>query len=730
MSQDIQAMTPGKFPGYITFAITTFLSAFLLFQIQPLISRYILPWFGGTPAVWSASLVFFQTLLLAGYAYAHKLVFSRRGSLKFHLALLGGSLILLLSTAILWGTPLLPDSSLRPPDANLPFIRIIAVLSVSIGLPYFVLASTSPLLQAWIKTLASNQSPYRLYAISNLGSFLALISYPLIFEFVLTLRQQAGMWALAYLIFTVLSLYLSMKMLRPGDKNPRVGADELPEIAPLTSIQPPARFQKFFWLALSACTSILLLSVTNQITQEIAVIPFLWVLPLSLYLLSFTITFSGDKWYPQSLYIFLLGISSLLLSYALDKATIIGVFPQVVIFSLFLLAATLACHGELYRLRPDPKYLTSFYLFISLGGALGGIFVNLVAPFLFKGYWELHLSVLLAWLLLVVLLIANRRSVFHRRTVWVAAPLVLLCLGITSFVLVSHIRTILVSAMEMERNFYGVIRVRAISLGEPPLEALSLSHGITSHGSQYIQPERRTIPTAYYGNGSGIGLTLTNYYKAIDHNPSPQGLRIGVVGLGAGTLAAYGKDGDYFRFYEINPEVIDLALGKGSYFSYLQDTQATFDIISGDARVSLEAELEQSESQEFDVLALDAFSGDAIPIHLLTIEAFDIYLRHLKPQGVLAIHISNRYLDLAPLIQAAGNFYELEQALIASPADNNGSYAAVWVLLSYNKKFFQLPEIQNSKKEMPEEIATSRLWTDNYSNLLPFLRMGVFFRTR
>ncbi|UCH60505.1 MAG: hypothetical protein JSV61_03245 [Anaerolineales bacterium] len=723
-------MKKSHFVDHPLFAVTTFLSAFLLFQIQPLISRYILPWFGGTPAVWSAALVFFQMLLLCGYGYAHKLVLGGKRSIIIHLALLGVSLIVLLTSTLFWGTPLLPDSSWKPPDASMPLIRIIVILSVSIGLPYFILASTSPLLQAWVKRLTSNYSPYRLYAISNLGSFLALISYPLIFEFMFTLRQQAGIWSLAYISFTALCFYLSIKMFRSSDKNMKMVADDSPQVAPPHFNHLPSRFQKFFWLALPACTSILLLSVSNQITQEIAVIPFLWVLPLALYLLSFTITFSGDKWYLQSTYLFLLGGSSLLLSYALDNATIIGVFPQVVIFSLFLLAATLTCHGELYRLRPDPKYLTSYYLFISFGGALGGLFVNLVAPIIFQGYWELHFAVLFTWLLFIVLLITNKNSIFHHRTVWVAAPMALVFLGITSFVLVNHIKNILASAMVMERNFYGVIRVREITLGEPPLEALSLSHGITSHGSQYIQPDRRTIPTAYYGSRSGIGLALANYPKLVEHNPSTQGLKIGVVGLGAGTLAAYGKNGDIYRFYEINPAIISLALGEGDYFSYLKDTPAAFDIISGDARVSLEAEFEQDGTQAFDILALDAFSGDAIPIHLLTLEAFDLYLRHLKPQGVLAIHISNRYLDLAPLVQSAGRFYKLEPVLIASPANDNGSYAAVWVLLSNNKEFFRLPDIQISARKMPEEVADPRLWTDNYSNLLPLLRMGVFFRIR
>ncbi len=715
--------------GYPLFVITTFLSAFLLFQVQPLISRYILPWFGGTPAVWSTSMLFFQMLLLAGYAYAHRIALGRKNRLILHLTLLATSSLVLFWLAISWGAPLLPDISWKPPNASLPFIRIITILTVSIGLPYFILATTSPLLQAWFKFLSPDQMPYKLYAVSNLGSFLALISYPLVFELLFNLRKQAGIWSLAYLLYLGLCCYLTIKMLQANKSQP-VKVEGGPDIALSVLETSPSRFQIFFWIALSACTSLLLLAITNQMTQEVAVIPFLWVLPLSIYLLSFAVTFSGERWYPQTLYIFLLGISSLLLSYALDRAPIIGIFPQIAIFSFFLLAATFVCHGELYRLRPDPQHLTSFYLYISLGGALGGLFVNLVAPLLFKGYWELHLGVVLAWILILVLVMANKKlSVFHYRRLWTAAVLGIF-IGTTGYFLFSHIKNISGGVLEMQRNFYGVIRVRSITLGEPPLDALSLSHGLTSHGTQYTQSERRKIPTAYYGPMSGVGLALSSYARTIGHNPLPNSLRIGVVGLGTGTLATYGKGGDTFRFYEINPAVIQLALGEGDYFTYLLDTQATFDIISGDARVSLEAELKRGNPQNFDLLAVDAFSGDAIPIHLLTKEAFEIYLQHLKPGGVLAIHISNRYLDLAPLVQSLGEFFGLEQALIASPGNDNGGYAAVWVLLSKNPQFFQLPEIAANKKALPEDMPEIRLWTDDYSNLLPYLRMEVFFRVR
>ncbi len=716
--------------GYYSVAITIFISAFLLFQIQPLISRFILPWFGGTPAVWSASLVFFQTCLLAGYAYAHWLSSRKKGQPIFHLFLLASSVIILLISATSWGAPLLPAPSWKPPDETLPFARIILILAVSIGLPYFILSSTSPLLQSWFKYLVPSQIPYRLYALSNFGSLLALISYPVIFEPLLSLKEQSRIWSLSYVFFAGLCGYISMRVLSVHQS----ASDSIVEVSPALISQgearQPALFRKLLWIALPACTSILLLSITNQLTQEVAVIPFLWVLPLSIYLFSFTITFSGEKWYHQSLYLVLLGASTLLLSYALAHITSIGVFAHIVIFSFFLLMATLVIHGELYRLRPDPRHLTSFYLLVSLGGAIGGMFVNLMAPVIFRGFWELHMGVLLCWLLVVILLINDKQAILHRCWVWVTAPLFLLVVGVTSVVLFNHIKSTLLGVLEMQRNFYGVIRVRTISVGEPAMDAFSLSHGITSHGFQFVEPERREIPTSYYGKESGVGLAITHYAQAVGHNPLPGGLKVGVIGLGTGTLAVYGNREDYYRFYEINPAIIDLALGEHGYFSYLQDTPAAFDIVSGDARVSLEKELERGSHQNFDILAVDAFSGDSIPIHLLTEEAFAIYLRHLKPEGILAIHISNRYLDLAPLVRALGELNQLDQALIASPRDDSGSYPAVWILLSKNRSFFRLPEIVRATEPLPEETGEIRAWTDDFSNLLQVMRMNVFFRAR
>jgi hypothetical protein len=484
------------------------------------------------------------------------------------------------------------------------------------------------------------------------------------------------------------------------------------------------------WLALSACTSILLLAITNQLTQEVAVIPFLWVLPLCIYLLSFTITFSGEKWYRRNPSIALLGIATLLLSYVVFYFESMGIVLQIGIYSFFLLLAAIICHGELYRLRPEPNRLTSFYFLVSLGGAIGGLFVSFLSPLIFNGYWELQVGVLFCWLLILIVLLKDKQSIFHTRWIWAAAPLILLVVGITGFVFVTKISSLVRGVLEMDRNFYGAYRVRTIFTGDPPQEAVSLSHGITSHGFQFVQPERRSIPTAYYGRKSGIGITLT-YYPLLVRRARPEGtFKLGIVGLGTGTLAAYGKEGDYFRFYEINPDIIDLALGEGGYFTFLQDTNAVFDIVPGDARLSMEQELEEGRPQNFDVLAVDAFNSDAIPVHLLTAEAFAVYLSHLNPDGILALHISNRYLDLAPLVQKQAELNGLELALIPGPGDDSGSYASVWVLLSRNEAFFQIPDIRYNKRELPEVSESMHVWTDDYSNLLQFLRLNVSLKIR
>jgi hypothetical protein len=710
------------------FAFAIFLSAFLLFQIQPLISRYILPWFGGTPSLWSVSLLFFQTLLLGGYAFAHWLSSRKKWQLSLYLALLVISVGMLLFSALWWESPLLPGDNWKPTNIHQPFLRIALILLVSVGLPYFLLSTTSPLLQSWFKIFNQDRSPYRLYALSNFGSFLGLISYPFIFEPLFRLREQAWFWSAFYFVYIGLCFYLGLKVfLSKATKSQDQKLGNVFEFNLVNDRSIPDKFQKIFWISVAACTSILLLSVTNQLTQEVAVIPFLWVLPLSIYLFSFMVTFSGKKGYQPKLYISFLALTTLGVGYALNAYTSTGMLFQIVLLSSFLLFSTLVCHGELYRSKPDSEYLTSFYLYISLGGVIGGLFVNLVAPVIFSGYWELHLGIILCWILVIASQFRDRSWVLNRRLTQAWIIYMVIVLGISSYLFIQHIDNTLSGVLQMERNFYGVIRVRSIGVGDPPESAFSLNHGTTSHGFQFREEERRTIPTSYYGTKSGVGLAIKYYRETLNNTNSQLGLKIGLVGLGIGTLAAYGEDQDQYRFYEINPDIIDLALGKNNYFSYLVDSPSLIQIIPGDARISLENELKNGNPQKYDILAVDAFSSDAIPIHLLTVEALDIYHQHLKPEGILAIHLSNRYLNLVPLARRLADHYQMESALIRNSRDNTmGSYPSSWILLSKNQAFFHIPEILNNTIPPNNDDPIIRIWSDDYSNLVPLIKTEVF----
>jgi len=713
----------------LAYALTIFISAFLLFQIQPLISRYILPWFGGSSAVWSAAMLFFQVLLLGGYGYAHWVAGRGCRGSRGHLLLLIVSLAAILLGALIWGSPLLPGSAWKPPDSSLPLLRIILVLTVSVGLPYFVLSSTSPLLQAWWERTFPGQQPYRLYALSNFGSLLALASYPFVFEPLLSLREQSGLWSWGYLAFTGLCGLLAWRISRRADSSPetplqietedsgRVEADTEPE-------QPDRRSQAFrqiLWVGLASCASVLLLAITSQLSQEVAVIPFLWVLPLSLYLLSFVAAFSGVPWYRREFCLPALGVASALVAYTLYHIESVGILPQILIYSLFLFLACLVCHAELYRLRPDGKRLTAFYFLVSLGGAVGGLFVNLVAPLIFNGYWELQVGILFCWLLVFILLWRDRSSLFHRRGGWLSTGAFLALFMLLGYLLYQKISAIENSALAMNRNFYGVFRVRSIQVGNPGREAISLTHGITSHGFQLV--DERMKPTSYYTSQSGIALAIENYRQVLRRRQGNEGMRMGVVGLGIGTLAVYGQPGDTIRFYEINPDIISLAQGEGDFFTYLQQTPAEIEIIPGDARLSLEMELENGRPNGYHILAVDAFSGDSIPVHLLTAEAFELYLEHLAPGGVLALHISNRYLDLTPVVHRAARIHNLGQALIYGPRDDEVGYLSKWVLLSTDRSFLSRPEIADANLGLSSSD-NFRPWTDDYSNLFQVLQFS------
>jgi len=847
----------------LRYALTIFLSAFLLFQVQPLISKFILPWFGGTPAVWTTAMLFFQVLLLGGYAYAHVVAtkLSRRRQMIVHLAVLAAAVLLL---------PILPSDRWKPSAEGSPTWQILLLLGVCVGLPYFVLATTSPLMQAWFSRTHPGRSPYRLYALSNVGSLLALLSFPFVFEPTLELRTQGLLWSLAFALVAVLTGYCAVRARAEdttGEALPEPATD-LPTL-PAEDDAAPTWGRRLMWLALPACGSTMFLAVTNQMCLDVAVVPFFWVLPLSLYLLSFIVCFDNERWYFRPVWWAWMAGGVLAMLWLMREGvdadvsirqilTWLGlgswlgktgdpavVWTQILGYSLGLFGCCMVCHGELVRLKPRPRHLTSFYLMVSAGGALGGIFVSLLAPHTFKTYLEFHIGLwatcalalaafwmdkkphrrwpvrwyavlgvaayfLIAGLVLMFgpfdwftlggdkplrtpeilsiwalggLLVAALAVIGPRRWWWLGAAGYFLLLSAALYLLPFHAGELeegkatwlrpehvvgvwmalgaivlaiwqrawlwtlclpvflaallyvgadlgeqaadaLTGSVSFSRNFYGVLKVGEYYKGDPERHQLILSHGRINHGAQLQSDEGRRQAITYFGEASGIGMAL------LHHPRKAEGLRVGVLGLGTGTIAAYGHKGDVFRFYEINPSVIQLSGRKGTdcahpIFTYLTDSEADCATILGDGRLSLER---HPQSQQYDILAMDAFSSDAVPVHLLTAEAFDIYRRHIKPDGIIAVNVTNRFVDLRPVVRAQAERLGKgwKALLITGHSDYSREvYYTAWMLVTANEDFLLDSSVVGNVTEDSEGDDKEQrpiLWTDDYSNLFRILK--------
>jgi hypothetical protein len=688
------------------FIVSIFLSAFLLFQIQPMIARYILPWFGGVPAVWSTVQMFFQIMLTIGYAYADWVGKPGYKRERWHILFLCLSVIGILILGWFWRSPITPGNDWKPSAEAMPVLEIIELLTISVGLPYFLLASNSPLMQAWFHRLFPNQTAYRLYAVSNIGSLLGLISYPLLVEPLLTLPWQGWMWSTGYLCYAGFAMWGAIRVWRRQSAT---------TASPETVVSDPPSTLSWrdllLWIGLAATASLFLLATTARITQEIAVIPFLWVLPLTIYLASFIITFSGDRYYNRNIFSGIFVFSFLAVFWAVTGVETTPLAVQIMIYSLCLFAVCMICHGELYRLRPQQSQLTMFYLMVSVGGAFGGLFITFVAPVIFRGYWEYPLGLVLAWLIffLVTFRLPDSNVKWHRRIVWGGL------IG-AGFLMYLFITIDVQNSVLLQRNFYAATRVKVLESGNDSTRRYVFLHGITLHGFQYTEPEKHKLPTAYFSETSGVGLAITNHPRRQD------GMRVGVLGLGIGTLSAYGLPGDVYRFYEINPDVIEIASGKDGYFSYLRDSSASIELILGDARLSLEHELKESGSQGYHVLVLDVFSSDSIPAYLLNRESFALYLDHLAPDGILAVHISNRHLDLVPVVWKLADHFALHRLLIDDEGDNERSIRSRWFLLSRDGSLLSNPELTARARNMDGYTTSLPLWTDDYSNLFQILR--------
>ena len=699
----------------VLIAPTIALGAFLLFSVQPLIAKYILPWFGGGPAVWNVALVFFQVFLLVGYAYAHWSAqrLPSRGQAALQVTLL------LAAAALL---PITPSAAWKPVGGADPTGRILLALTTSIGLPYLLLASTSPLLQAWFRRMRAGRSPYRLFALSNAGSLLALLSYPFVIEPLLGRDLQSSVWSWGFRLFALgfgicaLGLWHRVPLEAEAAQPSRASREGTPRrsrkrrkgrgrdraAAPdRARTAAPTGLIRCLWLLLPAAASALLLAVTNQICRDLPVTPVLWVLPLSLYLLSFIVVFAGDGGYrraPVALALIPAMGATLVVLFAGMEASI---ELQIGVLAMVLFLACMACHGELARLRPDPSQLTAYYLIIAAGGALGGISVALVAPRVFNFYFELHISL---WLCgaLALLAFLHERPRKRRSALSLALGLALLGFGAG---LVRHAQKESHLMIAASRNFHGVLSVHR-SYPNTERDVAVLANGATTHGIQFLAPGKRHWATTYFTTESGAGLLFRYYQSRRQRN-------VGIVGLGIGTLATYGQRGDRFRFYEIDPDVVHMAK---TYFSYLGDSRARVEIVLGDARLSLEREA----PQRFDILVLDAFSSHAVPTHLLTREAFEIYDRHLERDGSIAVHLSSPYADLKPVVRAAAEHLGMRAVYVANAEGPRGFWGSHWMLLTRSDDVVSTDFIRRAA--LPNGHP-ARAWTDDYSNLLGVLKL-------
>ncbi len=766
-----------------TFGLAIFLGAFLLFLVQPLVGKALLPWFGGTPAVWATCMVFFQTTLLAGYALAFALE-RRLGDTGQRRAFLGLITLAIAAQAALgaaWTSPITPGAAWQPDPRDSPIVQILVLLAVSTGIPYLALSATGPLLQSWFARSAPGVSPYPLYALSNAGSLAALVAFPLVLEPFAGSSAQGWMWCAAFAVFALAVGLASRIPVRTETAVSPADDDRAPA---------PGVARAGAWFALSLSSSLLLSATCNHLGEEIVVAPFLWIAPLGVYLLTLILAYtpggySRRTWMAQALFA---GIA-LAAMFVAGHQRHLGI--QLGVYLYVLLVGCMACHGELARLRPSPRWLTRYYLTSAAGGAAGGVLVGLAAPSYLIATHEYHAAVLIAAWSVMGAIVADERSGLRRASGVATAPLVGVALAVLvgrelrgpvgaplcdafgapaglyyalcaafavaaawvtcgrrfrrilppdhpawtwslvlvamiplHYALIDHAVRQTQGARHQSRNFYGVLRVidaqRRDMLGK---KTRTLVHGTVAHGLQVLEPELRRVSTSYYGTATGLG-------QAIEHHPrriAGQPMRIGAIGLGAGTIAALGRPGDMVRFYEINPDVIALAVGPD--FSFLRDSAAQVELALGDARLQLARELasqrQLDRGLDFDVIAVDAFTGGTIPTHLLSIEAVTLYLECLRDaHGVVAFHISNHYLDLAPVLHGAADRLGLARVETRRRKSESEPWhmTSDWMLLSRDGALFAHPALAALRYE--SKVRPPVFWTDDRNNLLEILDWG------
>jgi len=741
----IAAEKAGTRPPPALFAVTVFSSAALVFLVQPMVAKLVLPLLGGSPSVWNTSMAFFQLALLAGYGYAHLLQ-------KIHSvgrqAMVHGAALLVAALAL----PLRVNELVGPPSSEHPNLWLIGVLAVSIGAPFAVLSATAPLVQAWhARTVGAEEGkePYVLYAASNLGSLLALLAYPALVEPTMTVLGQRIGWSLGYGVFVLLMAALALVVAR--------ARDQVPHVAEVRRSAPVPWRDRLIWVALAAIPSSLMLGVTTHITTDVASAPFLWVIPLALYLTTFIIAFQEKPAIPPDLTLVLqaaaLAGCAALLPF---KSTNLLIQLAVHLAAFFLTA--LMCHQRLVARRPDPAHLTEFYLWLSVGGVVGGAFNAFVAPVIFNNVWEYPVVLALAvlarpwgpskvetwsWAMLILGVVAaaatpvlmtfspalDTKSLvgdFSQSDFFELGVRALLCAAvIAAFLVRKHALFMFaivvvisfganatadrVNTTESWRSFFGVLRLSKTEVPARGGEIRMLAHGTTLHGAQAVHPYWACQPLVYYTVGTPIGQVFLRQQDA-----RPQGTRIGAVGLGTGSVAAYVRPGDHLTFFEIDPLVIRVAHDPENFTYTSRCARGPVDFVVGDARLTVAKQPDQS----FDILLIDAFSSDAVPAHLLTVEAVRGYLTKLKPDGVLILHLSNRNLDLLGPAQAVakaagGHGFLQKRRVIGDTAFWEADEDAIVIGRSPEA----VAAYARDPRWLPLDATQARPWTDDYTNL-------------
>ena len=652
----------------ILYALTIFASAFLLFLVQPIMAKQILPWFGGSAAVWTVCMVFFQFLLLFGYAYSDFTTrkMTPRNQLILHAALLIISLLSL---------PIIPDVSWKPAGDEDPTWRILGLLTFTIGLPYFLLSTTGPLVQAWFARAHASGTVYRLFALSNFASLLALISYPFAVEPWITTRIQSFGWSAGYALFVVVCICAGAYSLRAHTE-----AQANPVTQKRDDGPAPTWAHYGMWLLLSAMGSFMLLAVTNHITHDVASVPFLWLLPLTIYLVTFILCFEGRGWYKRAVFLGpLIVVVGALAWFMHEEGGIMDFKIAVPLFSAGLFIMCMFFHGELAAMKPAPRYLTTFFLMVSLGGAIGGVTVGFVAPKYFNTYYEFGIG------LVITLLLAAT--------------------GFTGYHVYHYVYSLSSDTRLMTRNFYGTLRVKEYQRGSDGLASRALVHGVINHGWQYTDPALRREPISYFGPGSGIARALDFY--------SGRPRRVGIIGLGVGSFTAWGKAGDMFRIYELDPDVVRIAREQ---FWYLSESPSKIEVVTGDGRLNME----RDPPQNFDLISIDAFSSGSIPIHLLTREALRAYRRHLAPGGVIVYNVTNRFVNLAPQLKLVAEAEGMKAILVNDDPSDDKYSGTAYVLVTENGQL--IADKRFSDADDIEPIKGLTAWTDSFNNLFKVVR--------